>query len=205
MPAEFDYDATGPHGPVLAAGRPMWRTYVDLFAPSPKLVLIQASALTKDDHYPIALLRDVTLRDLRLGVGFKLLDGTLGRSAGLVWGAQDKDHYHTVLVSGLDHHLRLVRMSKGRPMEMKEAQARFDEQAWNRLEISAQGDRVAVCLNDRMVLEARAPNVTTAGRVGLLTHADTTAVFDDFRLRSLPPADLIEPPRPSSRVRIGEH
>lgn len=30
-PTEFDYDATGPHGPVLSAGRPLWRTQVDLF------------------------------------------------------------------------------------------------------------------------------------------------------------------------------
>src|SRR5262245_37711983 len=38
-PEEFDYSATGPHTPVLAAGRPLWRTYVDNFAPSPKFVL----------------------------------------------------------------------------------------------------------------------------------------------------------------------
>src|SRR5262245_34076463 len=42
---EFDFDATGPNGPVLSAGQTMWRTYVDLYAPSPEFVLLQASAL----------------------------------------------------------------------------------------------------------------------------------------------------------------
>src|SRR6266498_4022436 len=35
-PEEFVFDATGPHGPVLSAGQTLWRTYVDLSAPSPK-------------------------------------------------------------------------------------------------------------------------------------------------------------------------
>src|SRR5688572_6029103 len=35
-PQEFEYEATGPHGPVLTEGQPYWRTYRDLFAPSPE-------------------------------------------------------------------------------------------------------------------------------------------------------------------------
>jgi hypothetical protein len=205
VPAEFDYDATGAHGPVLAAGRPMWRIYVDLFAPSPKLVLIQSSALPNADHYPIALLRDVNLRELKMAVGLKILGGSVTGSAGLLWGAQNKDGYHAVLVSGLDHHVRLVRMSKGRPVELGKGKAAFDEKEWNFLEICSQRDRVAVWINDRLILEARGQDLTTAGRVGLITHADTTAVFDDFHIRSLPHSDLIESPWPSRGFRIGEH
>src|SRR5437764_8185864 len=53
VPGEFDYDATGPHGPVLSAGQPLWRTYVDEFAPSPKFVIIQAATLADERHYPL--------------------------------------------------------------------------------------------------------------------------------------------------------
>jgi len=67
VPNDFDYTASGPHGPVLSAGRPLWRTYVDLLAPSPKLVLIQASALSEPDHYPIALLPRSALRTCDCG------------------------------------------------------------------------------------------------------------------------------------------
>src|SRR5687768_15860330 len=40
-PEEFEYDATGPHGPVLSEGQPFWRTYVDKYAPSPTFTLMQ--------------------------------------------------------------------------------------------------------------------------------------------------------------------
>lgn len=51
VPEEFDYDATGSNGPVLSAGRPFWRVYLDRNAPSPELVLIQAATLAQPDHY----------------------------------------------------------------------------------------------------------------------------------------------------------
>lgn len=50
-PPEFDYDAAGPLGPVTLGGRPAWRTSVDLFAPSPKFVLTQASAQPGAEHF----------------------------------------------------------------------------------------------------------------------------------------------------------
>ena len=148
-PREFEYDATGPHGPVLAAGRPMWRAYVDLFAPSPKLVLIQASALAKADHYPIAVLRDISLEDVKLAVSFKLLGGQLARSAGLFWRATDKSNYHAALVDGRNRELRLVKLRSGRAVEWAQAKAAFDDAAWNSLEVSVQGDRVRLWLNDQ--------------------------------------------------------
>jgi hypothetical protein len=183
-PREFEYDATGSHGPVLAAGRPMWRAYMDLFAPSPKLVLIQASALAEADHYPVAALRDVSLQNVKLAVSFKLLGGNLGRSAGLFWQAQDKNNYHAALVDGLSHELRLVKMRSGRAAEWAKVEAAFDGTAWNSLEVSVQGDRVLLWLNDQRVLEAREPELGKSGRVGLMTHADTIAVFDDFYIQT---------------------
>src|SRR5687767_10617185 len=67
-PDEFDYDATGPHQPVLTAGQPFWRIYRDLFAPSPEFVLIQAATLAEPDHYPLALLKGVHAADVMIQV-----------------------------------------------------------------------------------------------------------------------------------------
>jgi hypothetical protein len=125
-PQEFDYDATGPHGPVLVEGRPFWRTYVDLFAPSPQFVIIQAAALPKPDHYPIALLRDVQAADLTLSVYLKPMGGGLDKSAGLVWRAQDKDNYYAVLASALDDQLHLLKMVEGQPHELAAAPIEID-------------------------------------------------------------------------------
>jgi hypothetical protein len=182
-PTEFDFDATGPHGPVLVAGRPLWRVYVDLFAPSPKLVLIQSSTLVETNHFPIALLRDARAESVKLAVSFKLLGGELTRSAGLLWHAQDKDNYSALLVSG-NGAIRLLRMSGGRPAELTAAKTSFDDKEWHVLEVAVQREAVSAWLDDRLVLETGNPNRITVGRVGLITHADTTALFDDFYVQT---------------------
>src|SRR5437762_1546558 len=68
VPPEFNYDATGPHGPVLTAGMPYWRVFRDLAAPSQQFVMIQASGLAEPDHYPVAFLKDVQAKNVTLFV-----------------------------------------------------------------------------------------------------------------------------------------
>jgi hypothetical protein len=183
-PKEFDYDATGPHGPVLSAGRPMWRAYIDLFAPSPKLVLIQASARQEPDHFAIAVLRDVTLDNVKLAVAVKLVSGSFSRSAGLFWRAQDRNNYCAALVDGQNHQLLYLRIREGKANVLAKGTLTCDVQQWNALEVAAQEDSVRVWLNERLVLEARDRTFTAPGRLGLITHADTTASFDDFYVQS---------------------
>ncbi len=183
-PTEFEYDATGASSPVLMAGRPCWRTYVDLFAPSPKFVLIQSSALAKADYFPIALMRDVSAQNLKLAVSFKLLGGQLARSAGILWRARDKDSYYALLAEGLSGEVCLLRMEGGRPVELASHKTAFAPIEWNSLEVSVQGDHITAWLNERLVLETRDRYLVNPGRVGLLTQADTVALFDDFYIQS---------------------
>jgi hypothetical protein len=184
-PAEFDYDATGPHGLVLSAGRPLWRIYVDLFAPSPKYVLIQSSALPQADHYPIALLRETKGQNLNLRVSFKLLSGNVARSAGVLCRAEDKDNYYAVLADDLKGTLRLLRMDQGQPTEIGKVPARLKGNEWNLLELSVNNEDFKIRLNDREILQARDRKCSSSGRAGLLTQADTTALFDDFYIATM--------------------
>src|SRR4030095_12171948 len=121
VPEEFDYDATGSNGPVLSAGRPFWRVYLDRYAPSPELVLIQAANLATPDHYPIALLRDVQAKDVALSAYLKPMGGTMDQSQGLNWRVQDKDNYYAVLANALDGRLHLLKMVNGQPQEIASA------------------------------------------------------------------------------------
>jgi hypothetical protein len=193
-PTEFDYDATGPHGPLLSAGQPYWRVYVDRFAPSPEFVLIQAAALAEADHYPLALLRDVQARDVTLSVYLKPMGGTLAQGAGLLWRARDKDNYYAVLADPLDQQVHLLRMVRGQPHELAAAPIEigvvFEQQepgptwGWYLLKVEAKGRRIAVWFQDQMVLGATDATFTRSGRVGLITHADAVALFDDFRVQA---------------------
>jgi hypothetical protein len=197
VPDEFDYDATGVHGPVLSAGRPFWRVYVDRFAPSPEFVIIQGAALAELDHYPIALLRDVELKDATLSVYLKPMGGSLGQSQGLIWRAQDKNNYYAVLANVLDGKLHLLNVVNGQAREIATAPiqiaVQFEQQSpgstwgWYTLKVEVNGSRITVWFDDERLIETTDntfPMFIRAGQVGLITHADSVTLFDDFHIQS---------------------
>lgn len=194
-PAEFDFEATGPHGPVLSAGRPLWRTYVDLFAPSPKLVLLQASTLPRPDHYPLALLRGFTARDLMLFAYLKPLGGEAHQRAGLLWRARDKDHYYAVLADARADRLELLKMVGGTPHTLASAPAAIDIEferrgspgpthGWYTLRVEAVGDRIGVWFQGEKAIDARDGTFAGEGRAGLVSHGDTVAAWDDLHVQA---------------------
>ena len=193
VPAEFEYDATGSNGPVLSAGRPFWRVYLDRFAPSPELVLIQAATLAETDHYPIALLRDVQAKDVALSVYLKPMGGTIDKSQGLVWRVQDKDNYYAVLANVLDSQLHLLKIVDGQPQEIASAPiqiaVQFEQNAptptwgWYTLQVETEGSRITVWFDGEKMLEATDRTFMRSGKIGLITHADSIALFDDLTVQ----------------------
>lgn len=193
VPDEFNYDATGSNGPVLSAGRPFWRVYLDRFAPSPELVLIQAASLSEPDHYPIALLRDVQAKDVTLSAYFKPMGGTMDKSQGLIWRVQDKDNYYALLANALDSRLQLLKMVNGQPQEIASAPiqiaVQFEQDAptptwgWYMLKVENAGSRITVWFDGEKTLEATDSTFRRSGKLGFITHADSVALFDDFSVR----------------------
>ena len=190
VPDEFDYNATGSNGPVLSAGRPFWRVYLDRFAPSPEFVLIQAATLAEADHYPIALLRDVQAKNVTLSAFFKPMGGMMDKSQGLLWRVQDKDNYYAVLAHALDSQLHLLKMVDGESQEIASAPiqiaVQFEQDAptptwgWYTLTVETEGTHMTVWFDGEKKIEATDTTFLRAGQVGLITHADSVALFDDF-------------------------
>jgi hypothetical protein len=193
VPEEFDYDATGSNGPVLSAGRPFWRVYLDRLAPSPELTLIQAATLAAPDHYPIALLRDVEAKDVTLSSYLKPMGGTMDQSQGLIWRVQDKDNYYAVLANALDGRLRLLKLVDGQPQEIAsvpiQIAVQFEQDAptptwgWYTLKVETEGSRITVWFDDEKMLEATDRTFMRSGKIGFITHADSVALFDDFTVQ----------------------
>ena len=193
VPDEFDYDATGSNGPVLSAGRPFWRAYLDRNAPSPELVLIQAATLAEPDHYPIALLRDVQAKDVSLSAYLKPMGGTMDKSQGLIWRVQDKDNYYAVLTKVLDGQLQLLKMVDCQPEEIASAPiqiaVQFEQDAptptwgWYTLKVETEGSRITVWFDSEKLIEVTDTTFMRSGQVGVITHADSVALFDDFSVQ----------------------
>jgi hypothetical protein len=194
VPEEFDYDATGLSGPVLSAGRPFWRVYLDRFAPSPELVIIQAATLAEPDHYPIALLRDTQAKDVVLSVSLKPMGGTVDQSQGLIWRVQDKDNYYAVLANVVDSQLHLLKMVDGGPQEIASAPiqiaVQFEQDApsptwgWYTLKVEHAGRRITVWFGGEKTLEATDSTFMRSGKLGFITHADSVALFDDLSIQA---------------------
>ena len=193
VPDEFEYDATGSNGPVLSAGRPFWRVYLDRFAPSPELAIIQAATLAEPDHYPIALLRDVQAKDVTLSAYLKPMGGTVDQSQGLIWRVQDKDNYYAVLANVLDSQLHLLKMVDGAPQEIASAPiqivVQFEQDAptptwgWYTLKVETEGSRITVWFDGEKKLEATDKTFMRSGKLGFITHADSVALFDDLSIQ----------------------
>ena len=193
VPEEFDYDATGSNGPVLSAGRPFWRVYLDRFAPSPELVLIQAADLAEPDHYPIAMLRDVQAKDVTLSAYLKPMGGTMDQSQGLIWRVQDKDNYYAVLANALDSQLHLLKIVDGQPQEITSAPiqiaVQFEQDAptptwgWYTLKVETEGSRITVWFDGEKTLEATDSTFMRSGKLGFITHSDSVALFDDLSIQ----------------------
>ena len=193
VPEEFDYSATGHSGPVLSAGRPFWRVYLDRFAPSPEVVLIQAASLAELDHYPIALLRDVQAQDVTLSAYLKPMGGTTYQSQGLIWRAQDKDNYYAVLADVLDSQLHLLKMVDGQPQEIAstpiQIAVQFEQDAptstwgWYTLKVENAGTRITVWFDGEKTLEATDITWMRPGKLGFITHADSVTLFDDLAVQ----------------------
>jgi hypothetical protein len=193
VPEEFDYDATGASGPVLSAGRPFWRVYLDRFAPSPELVLVQAATLAEPDHYPIALLRDTQAKDVTLSTYLKPMGGTMDQSQGLIWRVQDKDNYYAVLANALDSQLHLLTMVVGEPQEIASAPiqivVQFEQDAptptwgWYTLKVETQGSLITVWFDGVKLIDVTDTTFMRSGKLGFITHADSVALFDDLSLQ----------------------
>src|SRR5579859_965931 len=194
VPQEFSFDATGSAGPVLTEGEPFWRVYEDLFAPSAPFAMIQASTLAASDNYPIALLNGASATDPSLSVYIKVMGGNLDKSAGLLWRVQDKNNYYAALASALDHKLHLLRMSGGQPHELDAAfiplNSEFEQSqpspthGWYELQVEATGSHIIISFQGQKVIETTDDKFTGSGQFGVITHADTVALFDNFQFRA---------------------
>jgi hypothetical protein len=121
------------------------------------------------------------------------MGGQLDKSAGLIWRAQDRENYYTALASALDDRLHLIKMVRGQPHELASAPINIDVEferrsptsgwGWYTLQVTATGDRIAVWFQGEQVITATDHTFWRPGRVGLITHADSVALFDDLHVQ----------------------
>jgi hypothetical protein len=161
---------------------PRWEVRRDGSAPTQPHVFAQLSSETGPDRVPLAILKDVMLRDGDVSVRIKPVSGQMVRGGGLVWRYRDANNYYLVRASALEKNVAVFKVQNGQRIPLL-AVARHDipSNDWSILKVSVRGNRFQVYLDHRRILQGY-DGTFTAGQVGLCTVADSVAYFDDFRV-----------------------
>ena len=162
---------------------PQWEILKDHTAPTQPYVLAQVSRNEPSDHYPLAIVDGLTLRDGDLSVRMKLVAGREKQAGGLVWRYRDDKNYYLVRANALDNEVSLIKVENGRRIPLLSgAKHQMHPNEWSILKVSVRGDRFQVYCDHRRILEGRDRTFAGPGKVGLCTVGDSVTYVDDFRV-----------------------
>jgi hypothetical protein len=181
-PSGFSFALTG-------TGRPgVWVVRKDDAAADRGNVLAQTDADRTSYRFPIAVLNDVTTKDVDVSVRFRPVSGGVDQAAGLVWRYQDANNYYIVRANALEGNVVLYKVEKGKrtDLPLKGSGRTYGKKAgvpkntWSQLGITVRGTLFTVSLNGQGLYEVEDTTFTGAGKVGLWTKADSMTYFDDL-------------------------
>lgn len=186
-PAGFTSGLTAGGGPVD------WRVIEANDAPSGKHVVAQLSRDGTDSRYPLLVLDAVTAKDVDVSVRFKPVSGEVDQAAGIVWRWQDKDNYLIVRANALENNVVAYKTVGGKrtSIGIKDNAKAYGVKApvlagkWSTLRVRMVGDTAQIHLDGKKLFEVDTTAITSPGRVGLWTKADSVTWFDDLEVTSL--------------------
>jgi hypothetical protein len=174
--------AFGHTGKVGAAGR--WVVQQDAGG----TYLAQIDSDRTRNRFPVAVISDVSARDVDLSVRFRPVSGRVDQAAGLVWRYQNEDNYYIVRANALEDNVVLYKVQNGERTDLavkgegrtygKPAEVPSGE--WSTLRVVTTGPLFEVHFNNRKLYEVEDNTFAQAGRVGIWTKADSVTHFDDL-------------------------
>src|SRR5690348_11045118 len=165
---------------------PRWEIRRDPSAPTSPYVLAQVSTSPHQDELSLAILNSMSLRDGDISVRFKPVSGHEDEGGGLVFRYRDPRNYYLVRADAHDGEVTVYKMENGvcspiRPRGVTSSafgvKHNILANAWSILKVSVRGSRFQVYVNHRRLLQADDNSFSGAGRVGLITEADSVTYF----------------------------
>jgi len=178
-PSGFTLAVTGGGGPVR------WAVLEDPSSPAGSKVLAETSQDHTNDRFPLAILDDLTARDVVVSVRFRPVSGSVDQAAGLMVRLRDPRNYYIARANALEGNVRLYRVVDGRRTQFAGVDTRIPRDRWQTLGLQVEGDRLAVSLDGRELFAATDRTFAEAGRIGLWTKADSLTYFDALEVKFL--------------------
>jgi Domain of Unknown Function (DUF1080) len=144
-------------------------------------VLLQSSADKTDNRFPVAVVKNESLRDVTLAVRARPLSGSVDQGFGLVWRYRDANNYYITRCNALEDNCTIYHVVDGSRRSFQNREVRVTSNAWHTLKVEARGDHFVVWFDGQKVLDAH-DGTFQSGRVGVWTKADSVIEFDDFTI-----------------------
>jgi len=142
-------------------------------------VLLQSSADKTDYRFPVAVLKDESLRDVTLSVRARPLAGEVDQGFGLVWSYRDVNNYYITHCNADEDNCTIYHTINGGRRAFQNQPVMVATNVWHTLKMEARGNLFIVWFDGEKVLDAH-DDTFQSGRVGLWTKADSVIEFDDF-------------------------
>ncbi len=186
-PRHFVFGRTG-------SGRPgRWIVRSDAGAPSGANVLAQVDPDDTDYRFPVAVVDNSNLRDLRLSVKCKPVSGKVDQACGLVFRYRDENNYYLTRANALEDNVNLYYVKDGRRKQIAGWRGitgyitgvlggakKVSSGTWHELAIEADGDHFEVYWDANKVIDAHDSTFAEEGKIGLWTKADSVTYFDNL-------------------------
>jgi hypothetical protein len=176
LPGGFTTALTGEGGAVA------WMIAEDPTAPSPPKILAQSSTEAVPDRFPLCIYDGVTAKDVAASVRFKVIQGKVGRAAGLAVRLRGPDDYYVVEADALEGGVTLHKVVGGKRSRIAGAKVTVSAEEWHALKLEARGKHFAVSLDGRRVFETDDAALPGPGKVALSTRADSVTFFDNLEI-----------------------
>jgi hypothetical protein len=144
-------------------------------------VLLQSSADRTDYRFPIAVVKNESLRDVTLTVRARPLEGEVDQGFGLVWRYRDVNNYYVTRCNADEDNCTIYHVINGSRRAFQNHTVKVATRVWHTVKVEARGNHFVVWFDGQKVLDAR-DDTFQSGRVGLWTKADSVIEFDDFTI-----------------------
>lgn len=178
-PAGFSFGRTGTGAP----GR--WVVFAEPGATSGAHVLAQLDADVTNFRFPVAVMTQPLVRDVRVSVRCKMVSGRVDQACGLVARYQDENDYVITRANALEGNIRLYTVRDAKRSELASFSGRVAPNVWHEYRLELRGDQIQVFWNGQRVLDHQDATFSEPGRVGVWTKADSITYFDDLRIEPL--------------------
>jgi hypothetical protein len=162
-----------------------WAVLEDPSSPAGPRVLAETTRDRTGGRFSLAVLDNVTARDVAVSVRFRPVSGTVDQAAGLMVRVRDPRNYYIARANALENNVRLYHVVDGRRTQLAGVDLQVPRDRWQTLALRVEGDRLTVSLEGRELFTSRDPTFAAPGRVGLWTKADSLTHFDDMQVQPL--------------------